>query len=357
VTRPRIDQLVAGFADGDAISREARELRKVLRGLGYESDIFAPSASIGTAVKGDCRVLDHYAAGPRDVAIYHYSTASAASALFLASAGRKVVRYHNITPESFFRGYDDDLADELAAARRGLPAIVAAADVAWADSDYNAREIRGMGARAVEVVPLFFSPGDFGGMADPAMLARLGGGFTNLLFVGRMAPNKAVEELVLAFAWYHRTIDARSRLVLVGSDRSCPRYFAMLRLLASRLGLANVCFEGFLSDAQLAACYRSASAFVCASRHEGYCLPLLEAMSFGVPVIAREAGGMPEAMGGAGVLFDGLDARELAELVRRVTTDAVLHEEVLQSQRQRIEAVQARDLAGDCARLLGPLGA
>jgi glycosyltransferase involved in cell wall biosynthesis len=114
----------------------------------------------------------------------------------------------------------------------------------------------------------------------------------------------------------------------------------------------NVCFEGFLSDAGVAAAYESADVFVSASRHEGFCLPLLEALNREVPVIARVAGGMPEALDGSGVLFETSDPRELAVLIDRVTRDARLRGEVLESQRKRRESLRQRDVAADCLRLL-----
>ena len=170
-----------------------------------------------------------------------------------------------------------------------------------------------------------------------------------------MVPNKRVEDLILAVAWYTRTVSPFARLILVGSDRSCPRYFALLRLLALGLDLPNVCFEGFASEAGLAACYRAASLFVSASDHEGYCLPLVEAMHCGVPVIAKDTGGMPEALGGAGVLYTDLDAPELAELMHRVLADAALRAQVLESQRRRMAVVQARDLREAVAELVRAL--
>jgi glycosyltransferase involved in cell wall biosynthesis len=126
----------------------------------------------------------------------------------------------------------------------------------------------------------------------------------------------------------------------------------MLRMLAGRLELGNVSFERFLSGGQLSACYRSADLFVCTSRHEGYCLPLVEAMHHDVPVLARQAGGMPEALGGAGVSFDEASPKALAVLMHRLLTDAALRRDVLASQRERIKAIRARSVEADCLALV-----
>jgi glycosyltransferase involved in cell wall biosynthesis len=271
----------------------------------------------------------------------------------MRSSACRIVRYHNITPAHFFEGFDDDVAKELRAARNGLFDVARAADYVWADSDYNARELRSGGIADIRVVPLFFAIDQFHIPPDPAFLARFTGTLRNILFVGRMAPNKGVEELILAFAWLNKQIDPATRLILAGSERSCPRYYAMLQMLAAQLGLTNVCFAGFLSEPQLAAAYQAADVFACVSHHEGYCLPLLEAMSYGVPVVARETGGMPEALGHGGVMYNGLEPHELAELLHRILVDASLRREVLGSQDTRLAAIRGRDLKAELQELLG----
>jgi glycosyltransferase involved in cell wall biosynthesis len=347
MTVRRVNQLVAGFAEGDAISQEARAFRHVARELGFESEIFVPACRMAPGCRDDCRPLEDYRGETGDLVIYHYAIASECSAIFEATAARRVLLYHNITPASYFDGFDDETAARLRVARGGLKTVASLADRVAAVSAFNAAELAALGVADVRVFPLLWLPGDMAVEPDPAMLHKLGDGLRNMLFVGRMAPNKCIEDLLLAFAWYHTCIDRHSRLVIVGSERSCPRYAAMLGLLAGRLGLANVSFAGFVSPAELAACYATASVFVCTSRHEGYCLPLVEAMLRGVPVIARDCGGMPEAMGGGGVLFDEADPRILAQLMHRVLTDDDLRAEVLDSQAQRVAAVRSRDAGRD----------
>ena len=350
----RVDQMLAGFADGDAISCEARELRDILRRQGVASDIYVPASRIGAGVRDECRPLQAYVSRPCDTVVYHMSTHSDAAAAFVESRARRVLRYHNITPAVFFDGFDDRVAKELRAARAALPGLAALADSVLAVSDYNAAELRTLGIDRVEVLPLLFSAEALAVEPDAVALRRFDAGLKNILFVGRMAPNKCVEELILAFAWYHGCIESRSRLILVGSDRSCPRYYAMLRMLAARLGLTNVCFEGFVTESWLAACYEVADLFVCTSRHEGFCLPLVEAMARETPVIARDAGGMPEVLGDAGVLYDDASPPVLAELMARVLTEGALRDRVLAAQARRLTQIRAQDLAARCRRLFVP---
>ena len=156
----RIDQLVAGFAQGDAISREARLFKKCFNQIGLESEIFCPAERIGPDVKEYCKTIQEFCAispGSENAVILHYSTKSPTLDLYNAAKGPRIVRYHNITPSDFFRGYDDILAVEMAEGRAELASVAGAASAVWADSSFNADELHGMGCRSVNVVPLLFS--------------------------------------------------------------------------------------------------------------------------------------------------------------------------------------------------------
>lgn len=348
-----ISQILAGFADGDAISHEAIQLRDIIRSWGYESDIFVDPATVSPSLQQQCRPLASYAAGADDICLHHYGINSPATDIFLAAPARKVIIYHNITPAEYFDGFSDSVAAELRSGRARLRDICRYADAVWTVSQFNADELQALGVAKVEVFPLLFSSWNLDGPPAPLIIEKFTGRLKNILFVGRIVPNKRIEDLIQAFAWYHKTLNPYSRLLLVGSNRSAPRYYAMLRMLAGDLDLPNVCFEGFAAPAGLAAYYRVADAYVCPSIHEGYCLPLLEAMHCGVPVIARAAGGMPEAMDGAGVLYCGLDEVELAVLFHKVLADKKLRSKILAAQRARMDRLQSRQPDLELKTLLG----
>ena len=346
-----VHQIVAGFAHGDAISQEALIIRAFCRELGITSEIFAPHDRIASDAGGECHTLEQLRDAPVDVLIGHYSTSSPFEDIWLNSPARKVMLYHNITPADFFVPFDAVMAAHLRTARERLPSIIRKVDAIWADSDFNASELRQLGASAVHVFQLVFDPRGLDNTTSGTG-CRIARDLTNILYVGRIAPNKCIEELIAAFACYHRHINPASRLAIVGSERCAPSYFMMLRMYAAELGIANVCFERYVLPADLAAYYRAADLYICASRHEGYCLPLVEAMYKGVPVIARNTGGMPEAMGGAGILFDDLSATGLAALIDRVLTDQNLRQEVLKSQQTRVQAILQRPVKAELQRLL-----
>lgn len=346
-----VHQLVAGFARGDAISQEAVILRDLCRGMGMTSDIFAPPDRITADAADECRSLELLRNKPVDILIGHYATTSPFEDVWLNSAARKVLLYHNITPAEYFMPFDAILAAQLRVARERLPSIIQRVDAVWAVSEFNAVELRQAGAGTVRVFPLVFDSRRMD-LSATAACRGLQPDMTNILHVGRIAPNKCLEELIAAFACYNRNINAGSRLVIVGSERAVPAYFMMLRMYAAELGVEEVCFERYVLPEELPSYYAAADLYVCASRHEGYCLPLIEAMYKGVPVIARNVGGVPEAMGGAGVLFDELPATGLAALFDRVISDDALRAEILSSQRVRIETIMRRPARNELRMLL-----
>lgn len=351
-TLPAVHQVLSGFADGDAISHAALALRHTLRALGHASELFVEEGFVSPSMVHECRPLGAYRGGSGDVVIHHYGIASRAQQTYLASPARRIMVYHNITPPEYFDGFDDRVAAQLRAARAALPTILRASTACWAVSAFNAAELAALGAPDVRVFPLVFDPSPLDVPEEGPVADRFTPRLTTWLSVGRLAPNKALETLIESFNWYHRTLNPHSRLMIIGSPRSCPRYYAMLRMLVGDFDLANACFEGFASPRGLPTYYRRADVLVSTSEHEGYCLPLLEAMHCGLPVVARAVGGIPEALDGAGVQYDQLSTAELALLVHRVTDDAALRGRVLDSQRRRMHAVGARDLVAEVRGLL-----
>jgi len=347
-----IHQLVAGFATGDAISHEALALREICREAGYVSEIYAPADRIATDATASCHTLEEYQPHANEMVIFHYSITSPATAAFRFSPARKIVIYHNITPPEFFTPFDASIAHQLTMARQELKNILGHADAVWADSAFNADELKELGFSNTQVFSLLFRPDTQDIPPDPTILAQFAVPMKNILFVGRIAPNKCIEELITAFAWFHKNIEPQSRLLIVGSDRSAPTYYAMLKMYAAELGLDTVFFERFASPAGLSAYYQVADIFATTSRHEGYCLPLIEAMAKGVPVVSRQIGGTPEAMGNAGILFEDLKAEELAELFGLLCYDGSFRQTVNASQQQRIKTLVSRPVKDEFLALI-----
>ena len=353
-----VHQLVAGFRRGDAISDEAERIAALCAGHGVESRIWCPRHAVARSDRGRTRDVEDLpaAARPGDVALLHLSIGSRSNEIFAALPCRRAVLYHNVTPPRFYERLDPATAGVL---QRGLDAVRRLAGCgadAWADSAFNASELRAMGWRDPKVFPLLVDDRFGEGAVDPAMRAKLSDPpRTNLLFVGRLAPNKRHDRLLKVVRAYRRSVDPGARLVVAGGDDGRAVYRTLLRGTASTLMLGDgVLFAGFLEPAELAACYATASAFVCLSDHEGFCAPLLEAMAWRVPVFAAAAGAVPETLDGAGVLFDpGADEATIAETIGRVLRDPALLGAVLKKQDARLARFRARDPWAELRTMLG----
>lgn len=355
-------QLLAGFRRGDAISEEAIRIASLCEAHGVKCRMWAPrgcKAPDVASMAGDAEDLPHEVS-PDDTALLHVSSSGPCDDVFCALACRRVILYHNFTPPHFFERLDPPMAARLSAARRRLPDLAGrAGGGAWADSAFNAEELVRVGCADPKVLPLLLDTSLFGpdgGSVDSAMREQLGGlGGDVLLFAGRFAPNKRHDKLLAILAAYRRGIDPRATLVLTGSAADAPAYSAILRAAARDLGVEDAVFEtGLVPSDSLRACYGAATAFVCASDHEGFCAPLLEAMAWRVPVFAAAAGAIPETMDGAGVLFSPDAPPEVvAEAIGRVVRDPALREAVLRRQDARLARFRARDEWSELAPLAG----
>jgi glycosyltransferase involved in cell wall biosynthesis len=255
----------------------------------------------------------------------------------------KLLLYHNVTPPAWLWEHAPLVAVQCAIGREQLPALVESARVTAADSAFNAAELAELGASQTEVIPLLVDRTPLG---PPSVAAAPGPpGPPTVIFVGRLSPHKRQEDVIEVFALYRRHRAPDARLVLVGDPLSVG-YAERLRELADAAAPGAVTIESGLDPAALGARYRSAHAFLCLSAHEGFCIPLLEAFHFGVPVIARPAGAVPETVGDAGLLVEDSDPAVIAELLHLVVTDGALRAELARRGRARLGAYSPDVVAG-----------
>lgn len=354
---PVINQIVAGFTRGDAISQEAVALQRVFASWGCGGEIFCERRRVLPELRGSLRDLDEVqgACGPDSIAFLHLSIGSPCNAAFMRLAARKAILYHNITPPAYFRAVQPATAAQLELGRRQLAALAGVAEVNLAVSRYNAGELEAAGYRDVGVVPLVVDWTRYDAPPDRALMRELDDGRVNILFVGRGAPNKRIDDLLQAVATLRYGIEPRARLIHVGSYAGAERYRMVLEARARELGLRDTRFMGAIPQAALNACYRTARVFLCMSEHEGVCIPLLEAMRFDLPVAARACAAVPETLDGAGVLFAEPDYPLIAELLARLAQPGALRDGVLAAQRARLARYQALDLGAELRRRLAPL--
>ena len=342
--RPRqVHQLLAALSYGDAIGNEALAIQSQLRGMGFDSEIY--SEHVHPRVAHLAQPLWRYpsVSSPETVCLFHFSIGSASGRLIHPAPDRLVSIYHNITPAHFFLGYHRHLAGLCYHGRRELAAFAARTELGLGDSEFNRRELQNAGYARTAVLPIVLDLAKYERPPSPVVEAVYRDGRRNILFVGRIIPNKRIDELIRSFVVYQRYIEPRSRLLLVGEHKGFERYFDRLNQLVRELRVDEVVFAGHVDDADLFAYYRVADAFVCLSEHEGFCVPLVEAMHFGVPVVAYDAGAVAETLRGGGILLREKHPELVAELVHRVMTDASLRATVLETQRRAIAAIRATD--------------
>ncbi len=342
----RIHQVLATLGYGDAIGHEVLGIQRVLRAAGYESDIFVETADHRLeALTRDYRELVDFS--HRDnLLLHHFSLGSKASRTAYALPDRMALIYHNITPPEYFVGVHRTLARQTFRGRRELKAYADRCDLAMGDSEFNRRDLEALGFPRTAVLPVV---PDFSHLDNPPnwLLARdFDDEWTNILFVGRMIANKKIEDLIRWFHTYRTAFNPRSRLLLVGAQTQFERYVATLHHMVEALRTPDVHFIGHVSDEELVAFYDVADLFLCASEHEGFCVPLVEAFYKQVPVVAYAATAVPSTMDGAGVLFTERDPMHVAQIVDAVVSDATLQDRIVEGQLAAIDRLQAKDFAG-----------
>jgi glycosyltransferase involved in cell wall biosynthesis len=332
-----IHQFLPNLSYGDAISNEAMSIRAYLRARGFHSEIYV--RFIDPRVADHCSIFSPDALNASSAIIYHHSIGTEITPHVLNYHGPKCVIYHNITPAEFFESYRPAFAAILRQGREDLRKLAPHFDVAVGDSAFNAEELAQCGFRDPGVLSICVDPGKWNTSPDESLMRSLQDGRANLLFVGRIFPNKKQDDLVRAFRQY-LDFDPNARLILVGTLEREDPYAEELHALIASSGLErSVTITGNISDSQLAAYYRTAHLFWSMSEHEGFCVPLIESMWFDVPVLAFRSSAVPETLGNAALMFaDKADLRALAALAKIIVDDKTLQATLIRKQREQRRA-------------------
>jgi len=326
----KIHQMLPNYMPLDAIGNCVTVMRDLLRQWGYGSEIFAKM------IHDDLKARDYrlFEAEKDDsFVIYHYSTGSPVNRFALDNARNLILMYHNITPAKFFSGFNEDAERNCREGRGFLKKFAGKVKFAMAGSPYNARELEEMGFGSVAVVPYILDfdkikPSGFNPFDDEK---------TNILFVGRISPNKRYEDLLKIFYFYRKYVNTNSRLVLVGGYAPTERYYLYLQSIIDSLKIPDVCFAGFVPDDELGDYYGAASLFLCMSQHEGFCIPVVEAMRFRLPVVALANTAVTDTMGYAGALVRRSDPNEIAELIGLILEDNKYKSAIIETQLKRVD--------------------
>ena len=333
----KVLQLLPTLAMGDAIGNDVRALEKVIRGMGYQTGIYAEVID-GRLPEGTAQQVEKM---PRlsgeDVILYHMSTGSELNFSLEKYPCRKLMVFHNITPPRFFKGYNDAAMESAEYGMRGLCHLADKVDGCMADSAYNGDILRELNYRCpITVRPILIPFADYAKEPDASVMEHSkDDGYTNFIFVGRVAPNKKQEDVIRAFYCYKKYCNPKSRLFIVGSYNGMERYYHRLRRYVGALELDNVVFTGHIPFAQILAYYHLADLFLCMSDHEGFCVPLVEAMYFNLPILAYDSSAISDTLGGSGILLPTNDPMEAALAADRVLRDSELRREVIAEQHRR----------------------
>ena len=333
-----INQWVPAAHRGDAVGDSARRVRDLLRARGFDSNLYA--LSIDDNLRDDVLPFDHVSSHAGDATILHFAVPSIMSTKLTQLKGRTVIQYHNITPAYFFAPYDSGIFRIAALGREELKTLVGHVDVALGDSEYNRQELATLGFTSTGVMPIIVDTERItGSPGEPALKETLlGDGLANILFVGRIVPNKKIEDIIRLAEHYKRYVDTDYRFIFVGRTDAVPRYYdTILALIAEyQMPKDRFIFTGTVTESELATYYRSSSAYISLSEHEGFCVPLVEAMSADLPILAFGATAIPETLGGAGICFSPKDLEYAAEMLGLLVYDEAVRSKVIAGQQSRV---------------------
>ena len=339
---------------GDAVGRHTLRLRDATRARGIRSEIYVDTVDPETVAETEPVLSFSGTAEKGDVVVYQFATASAMAPWLAGRSETLVVNYHNITPPDLMAPWDNHLALGQLRAQGDLRLLAPRATLAVADSAYNQAHLAQSGFATTAVIPPSAALDPTATAATvPAEPAAPGG--ARWLAVGRVSPNKALENTVAALAVARAHGDRGATLRIIGKPAT-DSYVAALHRYVAEMGLGNaVLFAGHAGDATVAAAYADADVLVVTSEHEGFCVPVVEAMSAGLPVVAFERGALPEVLGGAGALVSDKDPYALAACIADLLADAPRRAALGAAGRRRLDELDLANAADRFVSLLAPL--
>ncbi|MDE6426011.1 MAG: glycosyltransferase family 4 protein [Ruminococcus sp.] len=329
----KIIQLLPTVLHGDAVSNDAFAIKKVIEKMGIDTEIYAEISGKNLPVKNISGLKN---ISRNDIIIYHMSTGTELNFRINKIPCRKIMIYHNITPPEFFRPYSRELFALTSYGYKGLEYLNNTFNLCIADSEYNKLQLTEYGYKCpVKVRPVLIPFQEYKKTPDISVMKKYSDGWTNIIFIGRIAPNKKHEDIIKTF-YFYKKINPKSRLILVGSWTGTEIYYERLKKYVEILNLKDVIFTGHVDFSEIISYYRVADIFLCMSQHEGFCVPLVEAMFFNVPVVALNAGAVPETLGKSGIIIPENNPIRTAGIIHEITNNKNLRKNIINSQKKRL---------------------
>lgn len=337
--RLKVIQLLPTISYGDGVGNDVLAMDAILKKHGYKTGVYAENIDSRISNQIAKKVEEMPQLKNEDVILYHFSMGSPLNDRLKEWNCRIVMVYHNVTPPHFFQGYNDESMKLCSDGRRAIESLRNVPDYCLADSPYNRQELLKMGySCSVDVLPILIPFKDYESEPGKEVMEKyLGDGYVNILFTGRISPNKKQEDVIETFAYYQRYFNPRSRLFLVGSCQGMEKYQERLSRYVESLGTENVIFTGHIPFRDILAYYCLSDLFLCMSEHEGFCIPLIEAMIFKIPIIAYDSTGVTSTLGDGGILLREKKPLETAGLIHYVMSHPEIKEDLVSNGQERME--------------------
>lgn len=341
--------MVTTLSYGDAVSNDAIAIKNVLESMGFRTQIYAENID-SRLKKGTASIIEKMPTLKKDdVIIYHKAYGTELSFRLPEYPCRKILRYHNITPPRFFNEYSPATVWGTSYGLDGVEYLADKVDYCLAVSEFNKQDLLNMGYKCkIDVLPILIPFRDYDKTPSSRVIQKYNDDYINILFTGRISPNKKQEDIIKAFYYYNKYINPKSRLFLVGNFNGMEKYYDRLNRYVEALRLTNsVHFTGHIKFDEILAYYKTADLFLCMSEHEGFGVPLAEAMYFNIPIVAYAAAAVPSTLGGSGVLLEKKDPKLTAEVMNVVLCDRTLREKIIEGQKKRLKDFQYENIKAE----------
>lgn len=334
-----IHQITATMSMGDAISNEVLAIKRVLDELEIKNEIYAEN--IDPRLKKIVKKYTDYKENKNEIIINHFGIGSSVND-YVANLKNniKIIRYHNITPAGFFDGYSIVTKQLCEMGRYQLTNANNVYKYALADSEYNKKELLELGYKNIEVIPIIMALKDYEKKPDERIISSYKDDIKNIVFVGRVSPNKKQEDIIKSFYYYKKYFNRNSRLFIVGNYNGMERYYSQLLNLVKSLNLEDVIFTGHIKFEEILSYYNIADLFLCMSEHEGFCVPLVESMFFKVPILAYNTCAIPYTLNGSSVLVNKKDYKYIAAMMDYIFKNNEFREKIIVKQLKRLDELK-----------------
>jgi len=332
----RIVQMLPTVAYGDAVGNDTLALYNALVENGFKTAIYAEN--IDSRLKNrDIFYINDYKDDSENIILYHLSTGTSLNYKIKEYKAKIIVIYHNITPPKFFEKYSSDATKLCEEGVKGLKALSSVPIACFADSKHNANELVSSGYKCpIEVLPILMPFDDYKKQYSQNIYDKYNDDYVNILFTGRIAPNKKQEDIIAAFDYYHKVINSKSRLFLVGNYNESDLYYSKLKQYVEELSIDEVYFSGHIKFDEILAYYAVSDVFLCLSEHEGFCVPIVESMLFELPIIAYDCTAVGETMAGGGILLPEKTPQVVAEAIDILMNDKSIKNRIIHNQKVRL---------------------